>query len=213
MLRTTFARTLAARRTALGLTTSQRINTHQIPAITRTISFIPWRKKPDPTLPVYFPKQKPESKQKPQGRRPILRKVRYALITAAVYYTLWQVYMSVVIDPLLDWAENEWDSMSEQERQEFERREAEEEDEDPILFLPFPFTTKEVKQLPYKGSDPEWTAFVKVNKDQKLQKEMKCEWTQCSENDRRKQTPSFLSLDRKTDIFLSKTGGKRAQGI
>jgi hypothetical protein len=172
MLRIPFARTLAARRTALGVTTPKRINTTQIPATSRTISFIPWRKKPDPTLPVYFPKQKPESKNTSQGRRPILRKVRYALITAAVYYTLWQVYMSVVIDPLLDWAENEWDSMSDQERQEMER-EAEEGEEDSILFLPFPFTTKEVNQSPYKGSDPEWKAFVKVNKDPKLQKQMR----------------------------------------
>ena len=47
-------------------------------------------------------------------------------------------------------------------------------DDEPILFLPFPFTTKEVKQPPYKGSDPEWEMFVKVNQDTKLQKEIKC---------------------------------------
>lgn len=80
--------------------------------------------------------------------------------------------MSVVLDPLLDWAENEWDSMSEQEKQEMEK-EVEDEDGDPLLFLPFPFTTKEVHQRPYKGSDPEWKAFVKVNKDANLQKQMK----------------------------------------
>lgn len=50
---------------------------------------------------------------------------------------------------------------------------AEEEDE-PLLFLPFPFTTNEVKQPPYKGSDPEWLAFLAVNKDQQAQKDIKC---------------------------------------
>ncbi|KOS17687.1 hypothetical protein ESCO_002513 [Escovopsis weberi] len=47
------------------------------------------------------------------------------------------------------------------------------EDDDVLLFLPFPFTTKEVKQPPYKGSDPEWTTFLAVNKDQQLQKDIK----------------------------------------
>ncbi|KHN95989.1 uncharacterized protein MAM_06094 [Metarhizium album ARSEF 1941] len=45
--------------------------------------------------------------------------------------------------------------------------------DEPILFLPFPFTTKEVKQPPYKGSDPEWLAFMAVNKDQQVQKDIK----------------------------------------
>ncbi|KAK2594265.1 hypothetical protein QQS21_008044 [Conoideocrella luteorostrata] len=49
---------------------------------------------------------------------------------------------------------------------------AEEEDE-PLLFLPFPFTTTEVKQPPYKGSDPEWLAFLAVNKDLQAQKDIK----------------------------------------
>lgn len=46
-------------------------------------------------------------------------------------------------------------------------------EDEPILFLPFPFTTKEVRQLPYKGSDPEWATFIAVNKDQQLQKDIK----------------------------------------
>jgi hypothetical protein len=49
-----------------------------------------------------------------------------------------------------------------------------EETDEPLLFLPFPFTTNEVKQPPYKGSDPEWLAFLAVNKDQQAQKDIKC---------------------------------------
>jgi hypothetical protein len=91
-----------------------------------------------------------------------------------VYYALWQIYMSVVLDPLLDWAEAEWDSMSEKEKQQMEEQADDEEDE-PILFLPFPFTTKQIAQPPYKGTDPEWQEFLKVNKDPKKQSEIKCE--------------------------------------
>lgn len=47
-------------------------------------------------------------------------------------------------------------------------------EDEPILFLPFPFTTKEMKQPPYKGSDPEWLTFLAVNKDQQAQKDIKC---------------------------------------
>lgn len=78
--------------------------------------------------------------------------------------------MTVVFDPLLDWADEEWDALSEKEKEEMENMVDEDE---PILFLPFPFTTKEVKQPPYRGSDPEWEMFVKVNQDTKLQKEIK----------------------------------------
>lgn len=167
MLRTTASRVLASRPVSSGfVATAQRVSIRRAPTIQRSLSFLSWRRKRDPTLPVYFPKPVTH------GRRAPLRKIRYALLSIAIYYTLWQVYMTVVLDPLLDWAENEWESMSEKERQELEQ-EADDEDADPILFLPFPFTTKEVKQLPYKGSDPEWAAFVKVNKDPKLQKQMK----------------------------------------
>ena len=96
------------------------------------------------------------------------------VLTTFVIYTCWQVFATVVIDPLLDWAESEWESLSEKEKEEVESQAAEEGDH--ILFLPFPFTTKEVKQPPYKGSDPEWQTFLTVNKDPKLQKEVQCEY-------------------------------------
>jgi hypothetical protein len=98
--------------------------------------------------------------------------MRYAVFTIMVYYALSQIYMSVVLDPLLDWAEAEWDSLSEKEKQELEDQTDEEEDE-PILFLPFPFTTKKTASPPYKGTDPEWQEFLKLNKDPKKQKEIK----------------------------------------
>lgn len=98
---------------------------------------------------------------------------RRAIFTTIVLYSCWQIFATVVFDPLLDWADSEWESLSEKEKEEVQNMA---EEDEPILFLPFPFTTQEVKQPPYKGSDPEWEMFVKVNKDTKLQKEIKCEF-------------------------------------
>jgi hypothetical protein len=97
---------------------------------------------------------------------------RRALFTTIVLYTCWQIFVTVVFDPLLDWADAEWDALSDKEKEEVQNMG---EEDEPILFLPFPFTTKEVKQPLYRGSDPEWETFVKVNQDTKLQKEIKCE--------------------------------------
>jgi hypothetical protein len=88
--------------------------------------------------------------------------------------------MSVVLDPLFDWAENEWESLTPQERQEMEK-EAEEEGAEAQIFLPFPFTTKEVKQPPYRGSDPEWKQFVSLSRDEAKQKEIRRE--KCNADD------------------------------
>lgn len=96
---------------------------------------------------------------------------RRTLFTTLALYTCWQVFATVVFGPLLDWADHEWDSLSEREKQEMEELGDEGE---PLLFLPFPFTTKEVQQPPYKGSDPEWAMFLAINKDQQLQKDIKC---------------------------------------
>ncbi|KAG6009132.1 hypothetical protein E4U21_003201 [Claviceps maximensis] len=88
------------------------------------------------------------------------------------FYLCWQIFSTVVFGPLLEWADHEWENLSEQEKKEWEEVTEGDEDE-PLLFLPFPFTTTEVKQPPYKGSDPEWLTFLALNKDQQAQKEIK----------------------------------------
>lgn len=93
------------------------------------------------------------------------------MFTTIAFYVCWQIFATVVFDPLLDWADHEWENLSDKEKREMEEMS---DDDDPLLFLPFPFTTKEVKQPPYKGSDPEWLAFLAVNKDQQAQKDIKC---------------------------------------
>ena len=48
-----------------------------------------------------------------------------------------------------------------------EREEMEEEVLEPI-FIPLPLTTKLVMSEPYKSTDPEWKAFIRVNKNREL---------------------------------------------
>lgn len=103
---------------------------------------------------------------------PLTKLLNSRLLFAAVsIYICWQIFATVVFDPLLDWADLEWDSLSEKEKKEMEELA---EDDEPLLFLPFPFTTTEVKQPPYKGTDPEWLTFLAVNKDAQAQKDIKC---------------------------------------
>lgn len=183
--------TAASLRGAVALTSTQRISSCQIPAIRRQISFNSWRKKPpQQALPVYFTKStrwyqqidfrqrigyvtrggsctQSQSYSQPFSRR--------AVFAGLVFYACWNIFATVVIDPFLDWADRadrEWDSMSDKEKQEADSMV---DDDEPILFLPFPFTTSIVGQPPYKGTDPEWETFVKISHDPKHRKQIQGE--------------------------------------
>ncbi|PNY28281.1 Uncharacterized protein TCAP_01785 [Tolypocladium capitatum] len=132
----------------------------------RQISLLPWRRnKSQQPVPVYFARASSQPRSSSWRGR-----LGRAAFTTVALYVCWQIFATVVFDPLLDWADHEWDSLSEKEKKKMEELSGEDE---PILFLPFPFTTKEVQQPPYKGSDPEWAMFLAVNKDQQLQKDIK----------------------------------------
>lgn len=88
-----------------------------------------------------------------------------------VYVTLFQIFITFVFDPLLDWSDEEWEQMSEKEKQAIEK-EAKDDDE-PIAFFAWPFSTHQEQSPPYKGSDPEWKEFVAINGDKKRQKEIR----------------------------------------
>ncbi|XXH06133.1 hypothetical protein Hte_012578 [Hypoxylon texense] len=62
--------------------------------------------------------------------------------------------------------------MTREQKKQMTRKEREELEEDMIeaIFIPLPFTTKIMDSPPYKSSDPEWQAFVKVSKDWKLRR-------------------------------------------
>ncbi|GAB0134059.1 hypothetical protein EsDP_00002445 [Epichloe bromicola] len=152
-----------------SILTSLTSNTvaRRVPQISRQLSLWPFRRNKLPhDLPVYFPQ--PTTAPKSHAFRRRLGRIAFTTIS---FYICWQIFATVVFDPLLDWADHEWENLSEKEKREMEEL-AEKEDE-PLLFLPFPFTTNEVKQPPYKGSDPEWLAFLAVNKDQQAQKDIK----------------------------------------
>lgn len=79
------------------------------------------------------------------------------LYTLAIYVGA-SAYSSIVLDPLERAAV---DALQHLPNEEFE-------EEPPPLFIPFPGTTKQLKPVPYRGSDPEWQEFVKFSKDKKL---------------------------------------------
>ncbi len=63
-------------------------------------------------------------------------------------YVCWSAYLTrVVVPPIADHIE--------------------EGDGTPIFF-PFPFTSKVVESRPYKGTDPEWQAYIRIAKDRDL---------------------------------------------
>ncbi|CAJ2500745.1 Uu.00g035980.m01.CDS01 [Anthostomella pinea] len=84
------------------------------------------------------------------------------VIACGVYYGCYLIYDRVVFGTLGKWAHDQEAQLSEKERQELD-----DEDLEP-LFIPFPGTTKMVEPLPYRGSDPEWQAYLKISKNQKL---------------------------------------------
>ncbi|XDG08959.1 hypothetical protein ABKA04_008574 [Annulohypoxylon sp. FPYF3050] len=73
------------------------------------------------------------------------------ILASCVYYVCYQVYNASVLTDLFAW----WYG---------------DDDEDDIFdwFFPIPFTTRVVESPPYRGSDPEWQAFIRVNNDREL---------------------------------------------
>ena len=85
-------------------------------------------------------------------------------------FVCWSGFYVYVLEPLFDWAEEEWDSLSEKEKQELAQED--EDGPDSIIFLPMPFSTMTVPQPLYKGSDPEWKEFVAFNKNKKAREDI-----------------------------------------
>ncbi|KAH7256405.1 hypothetical protein BKA59DRAFT_72115 [Fusarium tricinctum] len=178
------ARQVVLRRTALSQTrpASQRVIAYQIRPLGRQISFLPWRQKKSEPIPVYFanPSDSGQNGSKYDKHTGALIsrmrrykygvRIRRAIVTTIILYACWQIFITVVFDPIFDWADAEWEALSDKEKEEAE---ADHDPDEPLLFLPFPFTTKEVKQPPYRGSDPEWQTFVKVSQDKKLLQDIK----------------------------------------
>ncbi|KAI1743406.1 hypothetical protein F4680DRAFT_410047 [Xylaria scruposa] len=85
-------------------------------------------------------------------------KISSFLMLAGISFALYEGLIRVLI-ALVDEEDLE---MTEEERQELE--EAEEEP----FFIPFPGFTQTVEPVPYRGSDPEWQAYIKVSKNPEL---------------------------------------------
>ncbi|KAI0599064.1 hypothetical protein F4775DRAFT_138241 [Biscogniauxia sp. FL1348] len=87
-------------------------------------------------------------------------KPRNFFIAAAIYYGCYEVYSRFVFGTLGSWLDEQEAQLSENERKELDEELSE------PLFIPFPGFTKVVEPPPYRGSDPEWRTFIKINKDE-----------------------------------------------
>jgi hypothetical protein len=108
-----------------------------------------------------------------ESNRPRLQQVKVrqkwfkprAIVGAAViYYACYQVYTTSVFGILDKYFEEQDAQLSEKERSQLEK---EMEEEDPV-FIPLPFTTREIPPIPYKGTDPEWRMFAKFSRNPQL---------------------------------------------
>ncbi|KAJ3472725.1 hypothetical protein NLG97_g10761 [Lecanicillium saksenae] len=158
----------APRLAAFGALQSQPLRTLRIFSNARQISLMPWRKSAEEAtpLPIYFSRPPTRSRLKP-----VRRFVGRVFFTTAAAFVCWTVFYVIVLEPLFDWAEDEWESLSEKEKQEM----ADEADDGPdsIIFLPMPFSTIEVNQPPYRSSDPEWQEFVAFNRNKQAREDIK----------------------------------------
>ncbi|KAL3425715.1 hypothetical protein PVAG01_02506 [Phlyctema vagabunda] len=107
--------------------------------------------------------------QKVKFRKPGMR-VRGMIVSFVVIYVCYSLYSRVVFDPLEVAATEALKGMPDDSEDH--------EDERPPFFIPFPGTTRVVKPVPYRGSDPEWQEFVKFSKDQALSKKIRDELAQ-----------------------------------
>ncbi|KAI1803584.1 hypothetical protein F4811DRAFT_524047 [Daldinia bambusicola] len=79
------------------------------------------------------------------------------IFAGCIYYMCFQLYTSSLAATISNRLGDEAHSTEEEDEED-------EEELDPF-FIPLPFTTRMVPSAPYRSTDPEWTTFIKVNKD------------------------------------------------
>ncbi|KAI1454824.1 hypothetical protein F4805DRAFT_438072 [Annulohypoxylon moriforme] len=89
-------------------------------------------------------------------------KPRNFIVAGCIYYVAYRAYKSAVFTTIALWLGDEEEDLTSEERDEIEEETLE------PMFFPIPFTTRTVESPPYKGSDPEWQAFIRINNDPEL---------------------------------------------
>ncbi|KAI8961244.1 hypothetical protein F5Y11DRAFT_326783 [Daldinia sp. FL1419] len=83
------------------------------------------------------------------------------VVAGCIYYMCYQVYTTSVLGTLAQWLSEQDGLVDDDMDEELEP-----------LFIPLPFTTRLVASEPYKSTDPEWQAFIRVNRDREKVKGM-----------------------------------------
>ncbi|KAF4834529.1 hypothetical protein CGCTS75_v003105 [Colletotrichum tropicale] len=99
-------------------------------------------------------------------------RARSFFLGAGISLACWQMYWSTVLNPFFRHVDREYESLSAAEKKALDE---EMDEETEPWFIPFPFTTKQVSQPPYKGTDPEWRQYVRISKDKELQNHIRAD--------------------------------------
>lgn len=94
-----------------------------------------------------------------------MQSVRPFVTTCLAIYVSYGIYYKCVLEPLLS-------VLDDGEELDLPEPPADEEEIKP-LFIPFPGTTKQLKPVAYRGSDPEWQEFIRISKDMDLVKRVR----------------------------------------
>ncbi|KAI1205624.1 uncharacterized protein F4807DRAFT_442512 [Annulohypoxylon truncatum] len=84
------------------------------------------------------------------------------ILAGCIYYICYQAYEASIFMTLSAWLEEQEKHLTRKEREEMEEEMLE------PMFFPIPFTTRPVESPPYRGSDPEWQTFIRINGDREL---------------------------------------------
>ncbi|KAF4592401.1 hypothetical protein GQ602_002700 [Ophiocordyceps camponoti-floridani] len=160
---------LAALRASVAASTA-RTTVPSLVSTARTISLRPWKRKATPALPlpVYFPRETWSTRLN-YWKAPVVRAILSTFLGLLGFLAL----ISVTLVPLMDWADEEWELLSDAEREAFESDHG---DDDAWLFIPFPpFAHFTEVQSPYDMNDPDTRRSFQEFLDPVLQQKIRSE--------------------------------------
>ncbi|KAL1867359.1 hypothetical protein VTK73DRAFT_4206 [Phialemonium thermophilum] len=113
--------------------------------------------------------REPVVTQRVKLSRPGIR-LKNVLIGTTVVSVCYALYSSVVLSPLVRWAEELEDQLSPEERKRLDEAEP--------IFIALPLTTRIVQPPPYSITDPEWKQYVDIARNSRLQASIRRDFAQ-----------------------------------
>ncbi|KAI1331369.1 hypothetical protein F5Y16DRAFT_422913 [Xylariaceae sp. FL0255] len=105
-------------------------------------------------------------------------RARNFFIAAGAYYFCYSVHTTILHNFMRK--VDDLDDADDDDEEEDDAEDDDEVDQSELFFFPFPGTTKEVESPPYRFNDPEWQAFIKINKNPEVMKSIRNELAELS---------------------------------